>query len=218
MSDERGRFGFDGAEGHAFWVYSDATQEQAQATIEFSDLEDLKLFLQENLPGLFVSTPPADDVRYVSAEVVLAALAQMEDVAADRELFQGTKVSILRRRTVSLQQQIENQARPTPPADDVREALADSLEDFMQDWYDRWAGPGETWVVRDMATSIVEGWLPKVRPRGTVTDAEVEAAARAIYEQRDGEFDWDSLSSTFRTSSLPEARAALEAAAKARNA
>lgn len=68
---ERGRFGFDGAEGHAFWVYSDDTHEEAQATIEFSDLKDLKLFLEENVPGLFTPTAESnlrDDLRAYAAD------------------------------------------------------------------------------------------------------------------------------------------------------
>lgn len=48
-----------------------------------------------------------------------------------------------------------------PPTDDEREALARSeaihtLADFMEGWYDRWAGPGEEWTLADMARGIIE--------------------------------------------------------------
>lgn len=51
-SDEMGRFGFDGAEGIAFWVYADESHEDAQARIMFDDLPTLAAFLRHNLPGV----------------------------------------------------------------------------------------------------------------------------------------------------------------------
>lgn len=57
-------------------------------------------------------------------------------------------------------------------------------------------------------------WLPALRRQGPVTDAEVEAAARGLYEFRSGPDDapWSDLANTFRVSLYPEARNALEAA------
>lgn len=62
-NEEMGRFGFDGAEGIAFWVYSDASQEEAQSTIMFVDMPVLVEFLRHNFPGYFeqAHTPTDDD-------------------------------------------------------------------------------------------------------------------------------------------------------------
>jgi hypothetical protein len=48
--------------------------------------------------------------RTVNAEVVLAALAQIEDVLAERTQMQSTRISIARRRVAALRQQVENVA------------------------------------------------------------------------------------------------------------
>lgn len=50
------------------------------------------------------------------------------------------------------------------PVDPDADYVADSLRDFMEEWYDRWAGPGEAWNFRDLAESIVDDWLPNIVP------------------------------------------------------
>lgn len=49
--ESMGRFDFDGAEGIAFWV-GDSDSEPS-VKVMFDELDTLKEFLQENLPGLF---------------------------------------------------------------------------------------------------------------------------------------------------------------------
>lgn len=49
-----GRFAFDGAEGYAFHIYEDDTQEDSVTTITFKELPLLLAFMQHNFPGLFV--------------------------------------------------------------------------------------------------------------------------------------------------------------------
>lgn len=68
-----------------------------------------------------------DNLRFVNSAVVLAALAQMEEVAADRQQLQSVKLSILRRRIASLQGQIENQAAEVHPYGTVTDAEAKEL-------------------------------------------------------------------------------------------
>lgn len=72
--DVVGRFAFDGAEGIAFHIYSDCSQEHSQARIMFDDLEDLKAFLTHNLPGLFGGERAApsgdDDEREALARII----------------------------------------------------------------------------------------------------------------------------------------------------
>ena len=55
--------------------------------------------------------------RVVNAEVVAAALTQMIEVAMDRDTMPSVRLSILKRRLVSLQNHIDEQstdAAPTP--------------------------------------------------------------------------------------------------------
>ena len=76
-------------------------------------------------------------------------------------------------------------AVPTPPADDVRDRLVI-----------RHVG-GNTLggtVEQVLSTHLAKGWSVEsfeVRPRGTVTDAEVEAAARSLASLAPGE-EWPS--------------------------
>lgn len=49
----------------------------------------------------------------INAEAVQAALAQMLEVASDRAVMQSTRLSILKRRIVSLQVHIEQQSEST---------------------------------------------------------------------------------------------------------
>lgn len=51
----------------------------------------------------------------INAEVVEAALAQMLAVAVDRDLMQSVRLSILKRRIVTLQGQIEHQKTTEHP-------------------------------------------------------------------------------------------------------
>lgn len=51
--------------------------------------------------------------KAVNADVVSAALSQMLDIAMDRENMQSVRLSILKRKIVSLMSQIENQAAET---------------------------------------------------------------------------------------------------------
>ena len=48
--------------------------------------------------------------RMVNAEVVEAALTRMLEVAMDRDNLQATRLSIVKRRIVSLQNQIDQQS------------------------------------------------------------------------------------------------------------
>lgn len=86
----------------------------------------------------------------------------------------------------------------TPPADDVREALEDAIK------YARFAYRNVPGGISnsDLAWAILSRF--EVRPRGTVTDAEVEAAALCLGERfgHSGEHY------------VEDARAALEAARK----
>jgi hypothetical protein len=49
-----GRFAFDGAEGFAFHIYSDESQEELAISIQFKELPLLVEFLRHNFPGMFV--------------------------------------------------------------------------------------------------------------------------------------------------------------------
>lgn len=53
VSDTMGRYAFDGAEGYAFHIYEDDTQETLLTTVRFDELEEFGAFLKHNLPGLF---------------------------------------------------------------------------------------------------------------------------------------------------------------------
>lgn len=48
-----------------------------------------------------------------------------------------------------------------PAPEDVR---AEALTEFMENWYDRWAGPGEQWTLADMAAGIVEAFDVRRKP------------------------------------------------------
>ena len=93
---------------------------------------------------------------------------------------------------------------PSPPTDDVREAVRFLLhtggvnQDGAQD--------------ADLLTSELFAAF-EVRPRGTVTDAEVEAAGRVMYERWD---DWDE-TDEMATALRSLVRTALEAARQARS-
>lgn len=50
-TDNIGIFDFDGTEGIAFWV--DDSKYDRSVRVMFSDMEDLKQFLEANFPGLF---------------------------------------------------------------------------------------------------------------------------------------------------------------------
>lgn len=66
-NEEMGRFGFDGAEGIAFWVYSDASQEEAQSTVMLADMPVLVEFLRHNFPGYFEQArTPTDDEPWLN--------------------------------------------------------------------------------------------------------------------------------------------------------
>lgn len=34
--------------------------------------------------------------------------------------------------------------------------LTEELSEFIDGWYDRWAGPGESWTAEDLAAAITE--------------------------------------------------------------
>lgn len=48
--------------------------------------------------------------RTVNAAVVLAALDRIDEVLSDRAILQATRLSVARRRVVTLRREIENQA------------------------------------------------------------------------------------------------------------
>lgn len=83
-ADEMGRFGFDGAEGIAFWIYADASHEEAQARIMFDDLPTLAAFLRHNLPGMFASTP------------LISLIEQIEELLRQAERYAGSVLGIKR--------------------------------------------------------------------------------------------------------------------------
>lgn len=91
---------------------------------------------------------------------------------------------------------------PTAPADDVRETLERHLREAVRmgiGWPK--ANYLDRWIAERVDTMVAE-----VRPRGTVTDAEVEAAARAMSPRADRWADFSGV-----------ARTALEAAREARS-
>jgi hypothetical protein len=61
----------------------------------------------------------------------------------------------------------------------AEEARAEALTEFMESWYDRWAGPGESWTLRDMAEGIVEWQASR-----EVTDARAETIANLLSHAR----------------------------------
>lgn len=109
-----------------------------------------------------------------------------------------------------------------------KEARAEALADFIENWYDRWAGPRETWVARDLAADIIE-WQASREVTETardhedhafcdarlgcvvreVTEAEVEAARAVLDDPHD---DWPAKGYWDRI-----VRAALEAAREVRS-
>lgn len=102
--------------------------------------------------------------------------------------------------------------RVAPPTPEPTEDDGEELRDFMESWYDRWAGPGEEWNFRDLAESIVEEWLPGHDARRQEppqwTDAEVREAWDAygeLFDKRD-----------INVSGHTMMRAALDAAERAR--
>jgi hypothetical protein len=54
MSEQMGRFSFDGAEGIAFWVGN--SDEEPTSKVMFSELPTMVEFLRVNLPGLFTDS------------------------------------------------------------------------------------------------------------------------------------------------------------------
>jgi hypothetical protein len=84
-SDEMGRFAFDGAEGIAFWIYDDASQETGESKIMFSDLPVLLAFLRHNFPGLF--EPTEEDVERADNERVAHLMAMVTPLGYASALY-----------------------------------------------------------------------------------------------------------------------------------
>lgn len=67
-------------------------------------------------------------------------------------------------------------------------ARAEALAEFIDGWYDRWAGPGESWTAADLAAAIVEWQASRPVTDAEVTrlehDLEVERAAHAAEQER----------------------------------
>lgn len=124
-----GRFAFDGAEDIAFHIYDDDYDDPISVTeVKFGELETLVEFLRYNFPGLFVATPPADDVREALAQTIANSFFAMEAGESP---------------------EVGGYTAPTPTGGDMQLAV-DILAAF------------------------------EVRPRGSVTDAEIDAMQHAI--------------------------------------
>lgn len=61
-----------------------------------------------------------------------------------------------------------------PPTGDEREALIA----WIDAWYDRTAGPGESWVTSDLADAFIAAGF---RRQGPITDAQIEAARLSLW-------------------------------------
>lgn len=113
--------------------------------------------------------------RSVDADVVLAALDLIDDVLSDRSVMPSTRISVARRRVVTLRQQIENQASPTE-----------------QNWRLAWApqeGSTMTWVVQESGEAFVVavrnewGETVKVHPIPFTSETEAKRAAARLNER-----------------------------------
>ena len=106
-------------------------------------------------------------------------------------------------------------ALSTPPADDVRDLLIEAIDGCIPDDI-----PGYRQRYTDKAADRILTAF-EVRPRGTVAEVEVEAAARSNHAFQHGgrgsHPDWDLMHKDVRDAYRAEARASLEAARKARS-
>lgn len=147
-------------------------------------------------PG--VATPPADDVREARAEI--ERWKDRPTITRRSHMDQIEGIERLRDLLAALS---------TPPADDVREVLEAIWDDGNATGLDGWVGPGRG--TRPVDSEAIEarsraikkhGAAFEVRPRGTVTDAEVadlvdpertpvERFADAAAEQFRSDLDYD---------------------------
>ena len=154
--DVVGRFAFDGAEGIAFHIYSDCSQEHSQARIMFDDLEDLKAFLTHNLPGLFGgerAAPSGDDDEREALAVAVGRV--LFDVSNFPEKAQSR---LLGQSMAPLWQKLVESVEAAGFRRSARMPVSrDELAKFIAEWEATdAAGFGSCNAPRDMAADIAD--------------------------------------------------------------